>query len=148
MYNNIICSNTYTATAEVVGVQSSLTATGRDRACPDETLTFTCEVNGEYLQWTFIDTSHRTTFYHDDDVNTTETVFGQYGVQAELTGNDPIPGPKSPTAISRHFTSILVIESSNLLLGSVYNISCCSNTDTQVQQLKIAGNSGSFIDID
>jgi hypothetical protein len=135
----------YTATAEVVRVLSPLSATGRDHACPDEPLTFTCEVNGEYLQWTF-NMYYRTTFFYDDNVNEIETVSGQHGVRAILTGNDPIPN--SPlTANSRHLTSTLVIDSSSSLPGYVHNISCHSNTDMHAQQLKIAGNFGFIISI-
>ena len=75
--------------AEVVRVQSPLSATGRVHACPDEPLTFTCEVIGEYIQWTF-NVYYRTTFFYDSNVNAIETVSGQHGVRAILTGNEPI----------------------------------------------------------
>ena len=122
----------------MVRVQSPLTATGREHACPDEPLTFTCEVNGHYIQWTF-NSYYRTTFFYDDDINAVETVSGQYGVRAILTGNEPLSTSQSPD--SRHLTSLLIIDSSTSLGGYLHNISCGSNTqiDGIAQQLKIAG---------
>ena len=108
----------------------------RNHACPDEPLIFTCEVNGQYIQWTF-DSFYRTTFFFDDSVNTIETVSGQYGVRAILTGNDPVPN--SPSADIKHLTSALIILSSDLLSGYLHNVSCSSDTETHSQQLKIAG---------
>lgn len=128
---------TAAATAAVIHVQSSLAATGRDHACPDETITFNCEVNGQYIQWTF-NSYYRTTFFYDDGVNTVETVSGQYGVRAMLTGNDPLP--TNPTGDSKHLTSLLIIDSSNSLNGYLQNISCHSNTEVDAQQLKISGS--------
>jgi hypothetical protein len=91
---------------------------------------------------------YRTTFFYDDNVNAIETVSGQHGVRAILTGNDPIPNsPLSVTADSRHLTSTLVIDPSSSLPGYVHNISCHSNTDMHAQQLKIAGNFGFIISI-
>lgn len=117
-------------------MQSSLAATGREHACPHESLMFTCEVNGQYIQWTF-NSYYRTTFFYDDSVNTMETVSGQYGVRAILTGNQPLFTSQSPD--SRHLTSLLIIDSSSSLGGYLHNISCGSNAEIDSQQLKIAG---------
>ena len=126
----------HAATVAAIHVQSSLAATGREHACPDESLTLTCEVNGQYIQWTF-NSYYRTTFFYDDNVNTTETVSGQYGVRAILTGNEPLS--ISPTPDFKHLTSLLIIDSSSSLGGYLHNISCGSNTEIEEQQLKIAG---------
>ena len=127
---------TYAVTAEVVHVNSSLTATGRQHACPEEPLIFTCVVIGHYIQWTF-NLYYRTTFLYDDSVNTTRIVSGQYGVQAILTGNDPTN--VTAESMSRRLTSLLIIESSDSLSEYLHNITCSSNTETHTQQLKIAG---------
>ena len=128
----------HTVTAEVIHVRSSLTATGRKHACSDEPLIFTCAVNGQYIQWTY-NNYYRTTFFHDQKINTVRTLSGQYGVRAILTGNHHIPG--NPTADSRHLKSSLIIESSNSLIGYLHNASCSSNEETHTHQLKIAGKS-------
>lgn len=117
-------------------MQSSLTATGREHACPDEPLILVCKVNGQYIQWTF-NSYYRTTFFHDGNVNEVQTVSGQYGVRAILTGNDPIPN--SPNAGFKHLTSSLIIETSNSLSGYLHNVSCSSDTAMHTHQLKIAG---------
>ena len=117
-------------------MQSSLTATGREHACPDEPLIFVCEANGQYIQWTF-NSYYRATFFHDHNVNEVQTVSGQYGIQAILTGNDPIPN--SPNAGFKHLTSSLIIETSNSLSGYLHNVSCLSDTAMHTHQLKIAG---------
>lgn len=130
---------THAAIAEVISVQSSLTATGRDHACPesDEPLVFVCKVDGQYIQWTF-NTYYRATFFYDHNVNSVQTVSGQYGVRAMLTGNDPISG-SNINANSRHLKSTLVIDSSDALSGYLHNISCSSDTERHTEQLKIAG---------
>ena len=74
---------------------------------------------------------------YDDNVNTTETISGQYGVRAILTGNEPLS--ISPTPDFKHLTSLLIIDSSSSLGGYLHNISCGSNTEIEAQQLKIAG---------
>ena len=125
-------------TAEVSTVQSSLTATGREHTCPDEPLIFICDVHGQYVQWTF-NTYYRTTFFYDHNVNSVQTVSGQYGVLAVLGSNDPLP--HDPRSTVRQFTSSLTIESSNLLDGYLHNISCSSDREAHTQQLKIAGES-------
>ena len=130
--------NVILATAEVIQVQSSLTATSRQHACPGETLIFPCAVNGQYIQWTF-NTYYRTTFFFDGSVNTTRIVSGHYGVRAILTGNDPIPTNPTADSMTRRLTSSLIIESSDSLAGGLHNISCSSNTEIHTQQLKIAG---------
>ena len=128
---------TYAVTAEVIHVQSPLTATSRKHACPGETLIFPCAVNGQYIQWTF-NSYYRTTFFYDHSVNTTRIVSGQYGVRAILTGNDPIPTIPTADSMTRRLTSSLIIESSNSLsTGYLHNISCSSNAETHTQQLKI-----------
>ena len=130
---------THPATAAVIHVQSSLTATGREHACPDEPLIFTCEVNGQFIQWTF-NSYYRTIFFYDDSVNAIETVSGQYGVRAILTGNGPTHNAGSPNTNSRRLKSSLIIESSDSLVAEyLHNISCSSDTETRTQQLKIAG---------
>ena len=55
-------------------------------------------------------------------------------MRAILTGNDPIPN--SPSADFKHLTSALII---NSLSGYLHNITCSSDTETHIQQLKIAG---------
>ena len=122
----------------MVSVQSSLSATGREHACPqsDEPLVFVCKVNGQYIQWT-LNSYYRATFFHDHNVNSVQTVSGQHGVRAVLTGNDQIPN--GPNANSRHLKSTLIIESSDRLSGYLHNISCSSDTETHTQQLKITG---------
>jgi hypothetical protein len=126
----------YPATAEVIRIQSSLTATGREHACSDEPLIYTCEVNGLFVQWTF-DAFYRITFFFDHSINSVRTVSGQHGVRAVLTGNDPIPN--SPNVDIRHLSSALIIQSSARLSGYLHNVSCSSDTETHTQQLKIAG---------
>ena len=79
-------------------VQSSLSATGWEHACPDEPLIFTCEANGQLIQWT-LNTFYCTTFFYDHNVNSVQTVSGQHGVRAVLTGNDPIPKCKCQASI-------------------------------------------------
>ena len=128
--------STHSATAEVVHVQSSLTATGREHACPDEPLIFTCEVNGQFIQWTF-DAFYRTTFLYDHSINSVQTVSRQHGVRAVLTGNDPISS--SPNVNVRNLSSALIIQSSARLSGYLHNVSCSSDTETHTQHLKIAG---------
>lgn len=123
-------------TAEVSTVQSSLTATGREHTCLDEPLILICEVHGQYVQWTF-NTYYRTTFFYDHNVNSVQTVSGQYGVRAVLGSNDPLPD--NPSTTFRRFRSSLTIESSSLLDGYLHNISCSSDRETHTQQLKIAG---------
>lgn len=123
----------------MVRVQSSLSATGRVHACPNEPLTFICEVIGQYIQWMFNE-YYRTTFFYDSSVNAIETVSGQHRMRAILTGNEPIPNNPD----SRHLTAALMIDTTNLLPGYLHNISCSSNTDMQAQELKIAGNNLGF----
>ena len=130
---------TYAATAEVVHVNSSLTATGRQHACPEEPLIFTCVVIGQYIQWTFKYSYYRTTFFYDNSVDTTRIVSGNYGVRAILTGNDPISTNPTADSMTRRLTSSLIIESSDSLIGYLHNINCSSNTETHTQQLRNAG---------
>ena len=130
--------STYPATAEVVSIQSSLSATDREHACPDEPLIFTCETNGQFIQWTF-NIFYRATFFFDHSVNSVQTVSGQHGVRAVLTGNDPINIPSSPNVNVRHLSSALIIQSSAKLSGYLHNISCSSDKEIHTQQLKIAG---------
>ena len=120
----------------MIRIQSSLTATGRQHACPDEPLIFTCETNGQFIQWTF-DAFYRTTFFFDHSVNSVQTVSGQHGVRAVLTGNDPTPS--RPNANIRHLSSALIVQSSAKLSGYLHNVSCSSDTKTHTQQLKISG---------
>ena len=118
----------------MIHVQSSLTEAGRKHACPGEPLVFTCAVNGQYIQWTF-NSCYRTMFFPEHNVNRVQTVSGQYGVRAILTGIN-----STGDSMVKHFTSSLIIESSDSLLGNlhVHNISCSSNTKMHIQQLKIA----------
>ena len=120
----------------MIHVQSSLAATGREHACPDEPIIVTCKVNGRFIQWTF-NAFYRSTFFHDQGVNSVQTVSGQHGVRAVLTSNDPIPN--SPNADIKHLSSALIIQSSSRLSGYLHNVSCSSDTETRTQQLKIAG---------
>ena len=76
-------------------------------------------------------------FFYDHSVNSVQTVSGQHGVQAVLTGNDPTPS--SPNVNVRHLSSALIIQSSAKLSGYLHNVSCSSDTETHTQQLKIAG---------
>ena len=125
----------------MVHVNSSLTATGRKHACPEEPLIFTCVVIRQYIQWKF-NSYYRTTFFYDNSVNTTRIVSGQYGVRAILTGNDPIPTNPTADSVTRCLTSSLIIESSDSLSLTGYlhnNINCSSSTEMHTQQLRIAG---------
>ena len=95
-------------------------------------------MNGQFIQWTF-NTFYRVTFFFDHSVNSVQTVSGQHGVRAVLTGNDPINIPSSPNANVKHLSSALIIQSSAKLSGYLHNVSCSSDTETHTQQLKIAG---------
>jgi hypothetical protein len=111
----------------VVQVQSSLTATGREHACPDEPLIFTCEVNSQFIQWTF-NTFYRITFFYDHSVNSVRTVSRQDGVRAVLIGNDPISNSSSVDV--RHLSSALIFQSSARLSGYLHNVSCSTQRHT------------------
>ena len=116
-------------------LKSSLAVTGRRHACPGELLVFKCEVQGQFIKWTF-NSGYRTIFFHDHDVNTVRIVSGLHGIRAVLTGNDALPGDQ-PASSRRSLRSVLIIDSP--LNGYSHNISCSSDTDTQKRHLQFAG---------
>ena len=104
--NNI--NATHVATAEVNHIHicshHEVTATGRQHACPEEPLVFTCEVNGLYIQWMLNSYYHTTFFYDQSILSRVQTVSGQYVARAILTANDPIPTNPTADSMARRLT--------------------------------------------
>ena len=89
------------------------------------------------MRWTF-DSNYRADLFHDYPVNTVRIVSGQHGIRAVLIGNDAIL-ESSSTQTTRRLKSALIIESTSALRGDVHNLSCSSNTASQVHQIHVAG---------
>ena len=119
----------------VTFLQSPLAATGRIHTCPEEPQVLICQVEGSYIRWTF-DSNYRANLFHYHNVNTVRIVSEQHGIRAVLIGNDAIP---ESTGTVRRLRSALIIESSSALRGDVHNISCSSDSASQVHQTHVAG---------
>lgn len=123
----------FVVTSDVQSFRSSLATTGRRHPCSDELLTFKCEVVGSRLDWR-VDSVHRARYSVTDRVDEVRTVNGpSIKFRTLLTDN------KGAAGSNRRLTSILIAEPFQPSI-SPHNISCSSDSETQLLQVQVAGN--------
>ena len=96
---------------------------------------FTCEIVGSRLDWR-VDSIHRARYLDGNRVDEVRTVNGaSIRFHSILTGNEEVTGT---TGSRRRLTSTLIAELSQSST-SPHNISCSSDSETQLLQFQIAG---------
>ena len=130
----------HVASGEVQHFQSSLATTGRRHPCRGELLMFTCEVVGSRLDWR-VDSIHRARYFDTNRVDEVRTVNGpSVRFRTILTGNEEVTGV---TGV-RRLVSTLIAELSQSS-ASLHNISCSSDSETQLYKFQIAGTATCLI---
>ena len=95
---------------------------------------FTCEVIGSRLDWR-VDSIHRARFFGTNRVDEVRTVNGpSIKFRTILTGNEEVSGNTG----LRRLTSTLIAELSESST-TPHNISCSSDSETQLYKFQIAG---------